>query len=53
MIKVPDETQINDMKWNNDESGIFIGCENGSVYQIIIPSPSSVDNKETYLYENA
>jgi hypothetical protein len=41
------------MKWNNDESGVYIGCENGSVYQILIPSPSQVDNKETYLFEDA
>lgn len=53
MIKIPDETQINDMKWNNNEDGVYVACQNGSVYEIVIPSPSKVDNKETYLFEDA
>lgn len=53
LIKLPDETTtINDLRWDSGSANVLICCQNGRVYEIRRPTPSEVDNTETFLVDN-
>ncbi len=52
MINIPDETQINDMRWNSNSDRLLVGCNNGKVYEFEKPRAQDIDNTETFLIDN-
>jgi WD40 repeat protein len=51
-VKLPENSGVNDFKWNQDDNSIIFGCNNGYVFEIRRPKASEIDNKDSYLWEN-
>ncbi len=51
-VKLPDDSGVNDFKWNQDDNSIIFGCNTGYVYEIRRPKPNEIDNKDSYQWIN-
>lgn len=52
MIKLPDDSKVNDLRWDSNSQNVLIGCSNGKVFEIRRPKDNEVDNTETFLVDN-
>jgi hypothetical protein len=52
-VKLPEKTGITDFKWNPDDNSVIFGCDTGFVYQVRRPKSSEINNKDSYLWEEA
>lgn len=52
-VKLPNDAGITDFKWNPDDDSVIFGCTTGFVYSVRRPKASEINNKDTYLWENA
>ena len=52
-VKLPDDAEILDMKWDPDDTSIYCGCRNGRVYEVARPVPKKIDNSDTYYWDDA
>jgi WD40 repeat protein len=52
-VKLPDEAQILDFKWDPEDQMLFFGCKNGRVYEVQRPNPKKIDNSDTYYWHDA
>ena len=48
MMQLPDDSLINDLKWDQNSSKIIIACESGYVYEINKPNKDRINNTESF-----
>ena len=48
LVNLPDDSQVNDLKWDNNSQKIIVCCESGYVYELNKPVKGQINNKETY-----
>jgi len=48
MIRLPEKSQINDLKWDQNSAKIIVACQSGFVYEINKPNKDRINNTETY-----
>lgn len=52
MIKLSEDSKINDLRWDSGSNHVIVGCQNGKVFEIKRPKDSEIDNSETFLVDN-
>ena len=53
MMKLPEGSLINDLKWDQNSSKIIIACETGFVYELNKPNKDRINNTESFEVELA
>ena len=48
MMKLPEGSLINDLKWDQNSSKVIIACESGYVYEINKPNKDRINNTESF-----
>jgi WD40 repeat protein len=48
MMRLPEKTQINDLKWDQNSTKIIVACNSGFVYEINKPNKERINNTESY-----
>lgn len=48
MMNLPEDSQINDLKWDQNSAKIIIACDSGFVYEINKPNKDKISNTESF-----
>ena len=48
MLKLPDGSLVNDLKWDANSSKVIIACDSGYVYELSKPNKDRINNTESF-----
>jgi hypothetical protein len=48
MLRLPENSQINDLKWDQNSTKIIIACQSGYVYEINKPNKERIHNEASF-----
>lgn len=48
MLRLPENNEINDMKWDQNSTKIIVACQSGYVYEISKPNRDKINNTESF-----